>query len=165
MTGDPFQDARRADDRQRDMRGSDVGIVVAVSSDGHMVAYREVTDVGDRKVDGVPTQASVMVPKQGDFCLPEVGDLVLVTQFRNRTPMVVGTYYSSAEQIPDAAEDDRIVSASGGGVRLDGAYVGTPQRSSDPTDPPDGAIWYREDNDEYRGVENGTVVTFDTTQA
>jgi hypothetical protein len=36
-------------------------------------------------------------------------------------------------------------------------------RSSDPSNPPDGAMWYRADLDEYHGVENGTVVSFDTT--
>jgi len=39
-----------------------------------------------------------------------------------------------------------------------------PLRDDDPTGIPDGSIWYRTDLDEYRGYENGTYVTFDTTQ-
>lgn len=34
---------------------------------------------------------------------------------------------------------------------------------SDPSDAVDGAIWYRSDLNEYRGMEDGAVVTFDTT--
>ena len=36
-------------------------------------------------------------------------------------------------------------------------------RSDDPEDPDDGQIWYRDDEHEYRGVENGAVVIFDTS--
>lgn len=35
----------------------------------------------------------------------------------------------------------------------------------DPDDPVDGAVWYRSDTGEYRGVEDGTTVIFDTTEA
>jgi len=38
-----------------------------------------------------------------------------------------------------------------------------PVVSSDPSGASDGDIWYRSDLDEYRGVENGTTVSFDTT--
>jgi len=38
-----------------------------------------------------------------------------------------------------------------------------PVLGSDPTGASDGDIWYRSDLDEYRGVENGTTVSFDTT--
>lgn len=37
-------------------------------------------------------------------------------------------------------------------------------RSDDPSNPADGRLWYRNDLEEYRGVQNGTVVKFDTTQ-
>lgn len=30
-------------------------------------------------------------------------------------------------------------------------------------DPEDGAVWYNESEDEYRGAEAGTVVAFETT--
>lgn len=37
-------------------------------------------------------------------------------------------------------------------------------RPDDPSNPVDGSLWYRSDLDEYRGVENGSVVSFNTTQ-
>lgn len=37
------------------------------------------------------------------------------------------------------------------------------QRTDDPTSPADGRVWYRTDTDEYRGVENGSVVVFTTS--
>jgi len=42
-----------------------------------------------------------------------------------------------------------------------------PRRDRQDNDPPNasnGDVWYRSDLDEYRGVENGSVVSFDTTQ-
>ncbi len=33
----------------------------------------------------------------------------------------------------------------------------------DPDDPDDGTVWYNSGENEYRGVEDGDVVTFDTT--
>jgi hypothetical protein len=38
-----------------------------------------------------------------------------------------------------------------------------PDKDSDPADANDGDIWYRRDLNEYRGVEGGTTVSFDTT--
>jgi hypothetical protein len=37
-----------------------------------------------------------------------------------------------------------------------------PTLGSDPSNPGDGTVWYRTDLDEYRGVEDGTTVTFRT---
>lgn len=45
------------------------------------------------------------------------------------------------------------------------ALLTVPKLSSDPNNPDDGSIWYRTDLDEYRGVEGGTTVSFDTTNA
>ncbi|MFW6435001.1 MAG: hypothetical protein ACOCY1_01330 [Halovenus sp.] len=39
------------------------------------------------------------------------------------------------------------------------------KRDDDPSDPDDGDVWYRTDNHEYRGREDGTTVIFDTTEA
>jgi len=46
----------------------------------------------------------------------------------------------------------------------DAPVVILPGRGTDPPAPADGSIWYRTDLDEYRGVENGNKVSFDTTQ-
>jgi len=41
--------------------------------------------------------------------------------------------------------------------------VQVPELSSDPASPSDGDVWYNTAADEYRGQENGTIISFNTT--
>lgn len=146
MTADPFQNARQESRRTQRHMGLDIGVVVGVSAANHMVAVREVTDTGERQTASPPTTAAVTTDQQGNVVLPSEGDLVVLARFRNRTPVVLGTFYAQKGEVP-------------GGVQR----RQTPQVSEDPSDPDDGTMWYRTDLDEYRGVEAGTVVSFNTT--
>lgn len=162
MSLDPFKDSRDRTRRQEQQNGLDAAVVVGVSVEKHMVAIREVTSTGERVTEGRPTNAAVLVDDRGDIALPSEGDMVLVARFKGRTPIVVGTYYTQQSQIPGGADGERHIGGSDG-VFIDGPFGVVPQTTDDVSDAPDGAIWYREDLAEYRGMEGGTKVSFDTT--
>ena len=162
MTADPFKNSREEASRVSEKQGIDVGTVVAVDYEGHRVAVREATETAGQSTDTSPSIASVAVPRKGDVAMPEEGDLVAMVRLMNRSPIVFGTWYSRYGEIPDTDGAERHISGRDG-VFIDGPFVKAPRRSDDPSDAPDGSMWYRDDLDEYRGVENGTIVTFDTT--
>jgi len=59
--------------------------------------------------------------------------------------------------------NERIVVGSVPFLASNARRFGVPTKGTDPTNATDGDIWYRSDLDEYRGVEAGTTVSFDTT--
>lgn len=164
MSLDPFKDSRDRTRRTKRNNGLDVAVVVGTSPENHMVAIREVTSTGDVVTETKPTNAAVVVDQKGDVNLPEEGDLVVVARFKSRVPIVLGTYYTQQKQIREAvAEERHIGSEDGEGVFLHGPFGVVPKVSESVTGAPDGAVWYREDLGEYRGMENGTKVSFNTT--
>lgn len=164
MVSDPFRNAREESSRVSDKQGIDIGIVVGVDDSGHRVAFREVTETGGIESDTTtsPSVASVAVDSKGDYNLPSEGDLVAILRLMNRNPLVISTFYSQQSDVPDADGAERHVSGEDG-VFLVGPFAVAPKRTDDPSDAPDGTLWHREDLDEYRGVEDGTIVRFDTT--
>jgi hypothetical protein len=164
MALDPFEDSRQRTNRSERQNGLDVAVVVGTSPENHMVAIREVTSTGDPITGSDPTNAAVVVDEKGDVNLPREGDLVVIARFKSRVPIVLGTYYTQQNQIRDASAQERhIGSEDGEGVFLHGPFGVVPKLSESVTGAPDGAVWYRSDLDEYRGMENGTKVRFDTT--
>lgn len=162
MPPNPFTDSAEKSEEVRDAMGVGVGVVIGVSYESHMVGLRELTGTGG-DTSGTPTQAAVAVDESGDVSLPSVGDTVVFARFMNRQPVVIGPYYTTLGEIPDTDGSERVVSGSDS-IRLSAPYVVDPKRTDDPSDAPDGARWYREDLDEYRGMQNGNIVRFDTTQ-
>lgn len=110
MALNPFKDGRQKRKRVREQTGLDVGTVVAVSEENHMVAVVEATDTGDRRTDSNPTNASVAVNTRGDTDLPNVGEVVIMARFKARAPIVLGTYYTDKSQIPTFDVGDKILS-------------------------------------------------------
>lgn len=164
MSLDPFKDSRERTRRSERKNGLDVAVVVGRSTDSHMVAIREVTSTGEPVTETKPANAAVTIDQKGDVNLPEEGDLVVIARFKNRTPVVLGTYYTQPKQIREAAAEERhIGSEDGEGVFLHGPFGVVPKVSESVTGAPDGSVWYREDLGEYRGMEDGTKVSFDTT--
>lgn len=160
----PHEDAREESRRVSRQSGLQVAIVDAVHADSHVVRVTPITSTGDSVTDTAPVLAAVGVGRRGDVELPSVGDIVTVGMFQNQTPIVMQTHYSQENQVPSIDGADRVVSGEDG-LALDAPYVIWPKRTDDPSTLIDGSTWYREDLDEYRGVENGSVVTFDTTAA
>jgi len=56
-----------------------------------------------------PEPAEVVVPQNGDVCLPTEGDTVMVGYRRNGRPLVVGTQYTDSTDIPPFEEGERVI--------------------------------------------------------
>jgi hypothetical protein len=165
MTANPFRDATEKADRVAEVNPIGVAEVANVADDaGHVITIEPLTKVIDQTTvtDGEP--ADVLVRQRGDVALPNEGDIVVYSHFDDGTVVVLGTLYGYRDEVRAYAADERHVgSDDGAGVFLHGPFASAPRVSDDPDDAPDGAVWYRDDLDEYRGVESGTTVTFDTT--
>lgn len=165
MTADPFKDNAQKDDRRTRIEGLEIAQVVRVpDSNNHTVIVRAASVQG-QATSSTPEAASVTAATSGDVSIPSEGDLVLVGRTIGGTAIVIGTVYSDTADVPTYDTGDRIVGNDDGPVILGGDFAVAPRFDSDPDDPSDGAIWYRNDLDEYRGVEDGTTVTFNTTAA
>lgn len=163
MALNPFTNAEQSVRRSEERVGLGKATVVAVDDETHMVAIKPATASGSGSdTDTQRTPAAVLVDTNGDAHLPSVGDHVIYANMKNSYPVVIGTNYSRRKNVPSFDGAERVVSGSDG-VFLRGPFATAPKRSDDPSDAPNGSLWYREDLDEYRGVEGGTVVTFDTT--
>lgn len=164
MTYNPFKDSSQKMRRRDGEYALSFAKVVSASSDSaHEVGIKPATTTGEVRTDTDPVPATVVVPQRGDVALPSVGDLVVVGALQNRMPIVLGTVYSKRSSIRPYDADDRHIGTDDGVTHLHGRFGVVPKRSDDPDDPDDGAIWYRTDISEYRGVEGGTTVSFDTT--
>ena len=164
MALDPFENARNETAAQEQLRGLDVGVVVDTSPENHMVAVKEVTSTGQPMTETSPTSASVLVSQHGDIALPQKGDLVIVGRMTSDIAVVLGTFYSDKTEIRTASAESRHIGADDGdGTYLHGPFGVVPIRSEAVTGVPNGSVWYRDDIDEYRGMEDDTKVTFETT--
>lgn len=163
----PTEDAKERvqSERQRGTYGIYTATVVGSSgSSGHMVVVKPITSTGERATATDPTAATVLTTTIGDIGQPTEGDVVALAPIRGKEkPVVIGTIYTSESGIRSYDAGERHIGRSGHGTYLHGLFASAPSRTDDPSDAPDGATWYREDLDEYRGVEDGTTVTFDTT--
>lgn len=162
----PSQNARQRQERSR-RRGTYAlvqAVVVDVPGDGgHGIVVRPVTDVGDEKKLGKPRIVDVITPSTGEISLPRKGDMVLMGSVRGKErPVAIGAVYAAQDDITSYDSGDRVIGADSA-VRLEGDLATVPSRTDDPEDAPEPSIWYREDLGEYRAVEDGNVVTFDTT--
>lgn len=166
MAQDPFKDSRQRHRRNRGNFSLGIARVVSAPSNaGHQVAIQPVTSSGDGgETETRPSPAGVVVPVKGDISLPAVGDLVVFGRFKNRQNVVLGTIYSQQSDIREYDAAERHVGIeSNEGTYIHGPFGVVPTVTEDPQSPPDGAVWYRTDLDEYRGVEGGTTVSFSTT--
>jgi hypothetical protein len=165
MALNPFEDSRQ---KVRDSTGEfSLGLArVTASPDdsNHRIGIRPVTQTGANETITNPTGADVLVSEFGDVNVPQRGDMVVFGRFENRNPVVLGTIYTQESAAREYDSTERHIGReSSAGLFLHGPFGVVPRRTEAPENPPDGAIWYREDLDEYRGVENGTKVSFDTT--
>lgn len=164
MSFNPFEDADEKTRRTEDREGLELATVVDAPSDAnHQVAIEVMTETGFLDTATRPTNASAVVPKRGDVAVPSEGDMVLVARLKSRKPVVVGTVYDDGNEVRDYGPDERHVGSDDGPTFVHGTFGVVPKVSSDPSGAVDGAVWYRTDLDEYRGVENGTTVSFNTT--
>lgn len=163
----PTEDARERvqNERQRGTYGIYAATVVGSSgSSGHMIVVKPITSTGVQETSTDPTSATVLTTTKGDIEQPKEGDVVALAPIRGKEkPIVIGTLYTGESGIRRYEAGERHVGRDDHGTYLHGSFATAPKRTDDPSDPPDGAVWYREDIDEYRGVENGTIVTFNTT--
>lgn len=174
MTLDPFKDSEERVRRREDSFALDFAKVVDSPPDAnHRVVVRVVTDIGEGGVElaGKPQPAFVTAATSGDISVPEEGDFVVVGYLRGRQMVVVGSAYTRLNRSPSYEVGERRIGNDSGSVRVrdsgvvavDGPFGVVPKRTDDPSSPEDGSVWYRSDLDEYRGVENGNTVTFNTT--
>lgn len=165
MTQNPFADAsQKAASVRGDFSLSVAQVTEAPDDGGHIIAIKPTTKAGGQQTETSATPATVLVPQRGDVALPREGDLVVFSRLENRKPVVIGTLYSYLSSIREHDADERHIGADdGAGLFLHGDFATVPTRADDPSNPADGAVWYRTDLDEYRGVENGQTVAFDTT--
>jgi hypothetical protein len=165
MTANPFSDAKQRVDRQSGEFALQLARVIDVPSDAtHQVLVESMTKTSERTV-AKPTPATVITAATGDISLPKAEDVVILGKLPNGQDVVLGSVYwkNSVVRDYDAAER-HIGRDDGGGVWLHGPFAAAPKRTDDPTDAPNGAVWYRDDLDEYRGQRDGNTVSFDTTQ-
>lgn len=164
MSQDPFKDSREREKRNRGNFALGVARVVDVPDDaGHQIVIQQLTKT-DSSTDTKPEPSTVMVPQKGDVALPKEGDLVVFGRFMNRGIIILGTIYSQQSSIRSYdAESRHIGSDSSTGLFLHGPFGVVPVVDEAPEEPPRAAVWYRSDLDEYRGMEDGTKVRFDTT--
>lgn len=107
---------------------------------------------------------SVSIDGVGDISLPSEGDLVAFGRFKDRKNVVLGVLYGQSDDIRSYDPSERHIGHDdNGGTYVHGPFGVVPKRSDDPSDPDDGAVWYNESVNEYRGSEDGAVVSFDTT--
>lgn len=158
MARNPFEDSARKAESVRDSYAFDLGVVRRVEDDDSHMAVVEVVSSGSEAPERLP----VMVTAQGDISLPSRGDMVVIGYARGRKPFVLGTIYTRQTAPTDYESGERVLSGSAG-VFLEGPFGVVPIVSEAPDAPPDGSVWYRDDLDEYRGMEGGTKVRFDTT--
>lgn len=164
MTADPFREVEQTVQRNMNAFSLSVARVADVPDNvQHQIKITPVTETANLATITQSTTASVAVSQQGDIALPEQGDLVVVGRFENRNPVVIGVLYASEDDVRDYSRDERHIADADIGVYVHGRYLSPPNRTDDPDNPPASAMWYRSDIDEYRGVEGGQVVSFDTT--
>lgn len=166
MTQNPFRDSRQRVQRQQGQFALGVGRVMQVpDASAHEVVVKPLTSTGAEQTESAQDAAVVLVAAKGDIALPSVDDLVVFGKLESSDKIILGTLYSRASSIREYAADERHVGREAGGETvLHGSAMVAPTRTEDPADATDGALWYRTDLDEYRGVENGNTVRFDTTQ-
>lgn len=164
MSKNPFKDTQDAVKRQRGNFALGIAKVMFVpESSAHQIVIQPVTAT-EPGTETNPAPATVSVPQKGDIALPTEGDLVVFGRFKNRQNVVLGTLYSQKSSIREYRGDERhIGDDDGSGVFIHGPFGVVPKLDADPPAAPDGAVWYRTDLDEYRGVEGGTTVRFNTT--
>lgn len=158
MAKNPFKDSTRKTRRSTDNAFLDLGVVKQVDADATHTVLVEILSTGG---DSGPVVAAATVSQQGDISVPDVGSLVVIGRVKGRRPIVLGVLYTTEDDIPEYLVGERHIGGEAG-TFISGPFVRAPSVSSDPDSPPDGAIWYREDLDEYRGVEGGSVVSFST---
>lgn len=165
MARDPFEDSKQRVEREKGSFALGIGEVVASPDDtAHQVVIQPTTKTGEDSTVTRPSPATVMVSQKGDVCVPQEGDMVVFGRFKNRQNVVLGVLYSKQSKIRTYKSEERhIGSESGGGTFIHGPFGVVPKRDEDPSDPVPGSVWYRTDLDEYRGVEGGTKVSFNTT--
>lgn len=165
MTANPFRDSTRKVRRQRGEFALGVAEVKSVDADrSHTVLVQPLTTAASNKTLTDAEPADVLVSQNGDVSLPAEGDLVVYGHLNDEDIVVLDTLYGYRDQVREYAVDERHLGQDdGGGVFLHGPFAAAPSVEQDPSDPPDGAVWYRSDLAEYRGQESGTTVTFDTT--
>lgn len=112
MPANPFTAAKQKTDRSERQQGLDIAVVTDVFPEDHMVSFREVTAAADPLTEGTPDKASVSVAKSGDAGLPAVGEVVVLARFKNRLPVVLGTYYTEKGDAPTFTDLERIVGVS-----------------------------------------------------
>lgn len=157
MASNPFVDNEQKSRRHSDDFALDLARVKRVEDDDDHQAVVEIVSTDTE----APAKLPATVSHTGDVALPSEGDMVVVGYARGQKPVVIGTVYTRQDN-PQYGADERHVHGDGG-VFLVGPFAAAPKVDSDPASPPDGAVWYRTDLNEYRGVENGTTVSFDTT--
>lgn len=166
MAQDPFRNTRERERRRQGEYSLGLARVVSVpDSAGHQIAIQPLTQTGPQEETSTkPSSASVMVAERGDIALPSVGDLVVFGRFANRRNVVLGAVYSDQTAVRDHSSEERHIGSDGGrGVFFHGDVIVPPRLDEAPQQPPDGSVWYRTDLGEFRGVEDGTRVSFDTT--
>lgn len=166
----PFSYAATESSNTSDLFAADIGQVTRVpDGNTHSVVIRLLA----AERDTTQMAAPVTVDVRNDVSLPSVDDIVVLLYTKGGKPIVVGTLYARQDAVPEnSATIRRLGHPTGDGhvdihedgqTTIHGQYTRPPVRDTDPDGPEDGAMWYRSDLDEYRGVENNTVVSFDTT--
>jgi hypothetical protein len=165
MARNPFKDNSQKDQRTSGVFSLGVGEVTNVpDNNAHQIGVRPLTKTGDGQNITKPTGMTVAVSQKGDIAVPNKGDLVVFGRIKNRKNIVLGVLYSQESNIRDYDSQERhIGSESNSGTFIHGPFGVVPKIDEAPSAPPDGSVWYRSDLGEYRGMEDGTKVRFNTT--
>lgn len=184
MARNPFKDSKQKDRRDQRRVGLDVGVVTSVSPENHLVGVRPLTKTRGGETETKPTNASIVVDQQGDVNLPSSGDLVVIARFKNRKPILLGTYYTQKDEIPNSNVGDRILSngpqtanitiKEDGSIHLDsdwgGVYAGNTHVTEDGVAVYDEGTYVKQDGvdvyDSGNSVANvgtGEITVYDDT--
>lgn len=164
MTANPFENAKQTVERNLNTFSLILARVADVPDNvTHQAKITPMTETAGGATITQSLTASVAVPQKGDIVLPKNGDIVIVGRLQNRQPVILAVLYAAEDDVRDYSRDERHIADDDIGVYIHGRYMTPPSRTDDPNTPPSSAIWYRSDLNEYRGVEGGQIVSFDTT--
>lgn len=140
--------------------------------------FAQVTSVSRSTMDAVVRPLSrreqadpkpVLVSDTQDVHQLKQGDVVIVLVGEAGEEIIVGTLNQNKDieygdrVIGNSRNDSTITITRSGEIELNAPFVYVPRVSEDPENAEDGAVWYNETTNEYKGVEDGSTVVFDTT--
>ena len=162
-----FETERPQDKREKRRNSFYFAEVTSVPSSGRSIVARPLGS--DERPFGHP----IAVPTKGDVALPRVGDIIAVIHGEADREAMVGVVYSG-DTAPDFERGERVIGhrysdsairiKRRGQIEIDAPFVYAPRREDDPTNAEDGAVWYNESEQEYKGVKDGNIVVFETSE-